>query len=132
MATKRALEITSLGKNFTPAYKILDEKAFVNGIVGLMATGGSTNLVLHLPAMAKAAGIKLELSDFDDISGVTPLMAKIYPNGLADVNHFHAAGGLSYMIAQLLESGYLHNDVQTIMGAGLETYTKNLNWSTMG
>ena len=74
--------------------------------------------------MAKAAGIKLELSDFDDISGVTPLMAKIYPNGLADVNHFHAAGGLSYMIAQLLESGYLHNDVQTIMGAGLETYTK--------
>ena len=124
LATKRALEITSLGKNFTPAYKILDEKAFVNGIVGLMATGGSTNLVLHLPAMAKAAGIKLELSDFDDISGVTPLMAKIYPNGLADVNHFHAAGGLSYMIAQLLESGYLHNDVQTIMGAGLETYTK--------
>ena len=104
----------------------------MNGIVGLMATGGSTNLVLHLPAMAKAAGIKLELSDFDDISGVTPLMAKIYPNGLADVNHFHAAGGLSYMIAQLLESGYLHNDVQTIMGTGLKTTQKNLNWSTMG
>ena len=124
LATKRALDITNLGKNFTPAYEILDEKAFVNGIVGLMATGGSTNLVLHLPAMAKAAGIKLELSDFDDISGVTPLMAKIYPNGLADVNHFHAAGGLSYMIAQLLESGYLHNDVHTIMGAGLKAYTK--------
>ena len=124
LATKRALEITSLGKSFTPAYQILDEKAFVNGIVGLMATGGSTNLVLHLPAMAKAAGIKIELSDFDDISSVTPLMAKIYPNGLADVNHFHAAGGLNYMISQLLEYGYLHNDVQTIMGLGLETYTK--------
>ena len=124
LATKRALEITSLGKYFTPAYQILDEKAFVNGIVGLMATGGSTNLVLHLPAMAKAAGIKIELSDFDDISSVTPLMAKIYPNGLADVNHFHAAGGLNYMISQLLEYGYLHNDVQTIMGLGLETYTK--------
>ena len=124
LATKRALEITSLGKCFTPAYQILDEKAFVNGIVGLMATGGSTNLVLHLPAMAKAAGIKIELSDFDDISSVTPLMAKIYPNGLADVNHFHAAGGLNYMISQLLEYGYLHNDVQTIMGLGLETYTK--------
>ena len=124
LATKRALEITSLQKYFTPAYQILDEKAFVNGIVGLMATGGSTNLVLHLPAMAKAAGIKIELSDFDDISSVTPLMAKIYPNGLADVNHFHAAGGLNYMISQLLEYGYLHNDVQTIMGLGLETYTK--------
>ena len=123
-ATKRALESTSLGNYFTPAYQILDEKAFVNGIVGLMATGGSTNLVLHLPAMAKAAGIKLEISDFDDISSVTPLMAKIYPNGLADVNHFHAAGGLNYMIAELLEAGYLHNDVQTIMGLGLETYTK--------
>ena len=96
----------------------------MNGIVGLMATGGSTNLVLHLPAMAKAAGIKLEISDFDDISSVTPLMAKIYPNGLADVNHFHAAGGLNYMIAELLEAGYLHNDVKTIMGLGLETYTK--------
>jgi phosphogluconate dehydratase len=80
--------------------------------------------VLHLPAMAKAAGIKIELSDFDDISSVTPLMAKIYPNGLADVNHFHAAGGLNYMISQLLEYGYLHNDVQTIMGLGLETYTR--------
>ena len=124
LATKRALEITRLGNYFTPACQILSEKAFVNGIVGLMATGGSTNLVLHLPAMAKAAGIKLELSDFDDISSVTPLMAKIYPNGLADVNHFHAAGGLNYMIAELLEAGYLHNDVQTIMGLGLETYTK--------
>ena len=124
LATKRALGITSLGKYFTPACQILDEKAFVNGIVGLMATGGSTNLVLHLPAMAKAAGIKIKLSDFDDISSVTPLMAKIYPNGLADVNHFHAAGGLNYMISQLLKYGYLHNDVQTIMGLGLGTYTK--------
>jgi len=90
---KRALEITALGNDFRPAGHILDEKAFVNGIVGLMATGGSTNLVLHLPAMARAAGVLLETDDFDDISSVTPLMAKVYPNGLADVNHFHAAGG---------------------------------------
>ncbi len=74
--------------------EILDERAFVNGIVGLMATGGSTNLVLHLPAMARAAGVLLDLQDFAEISDVVPLMAKVYPNGLADVNHFHAAGGL--------------------------------------
>ncbi|CUH77563.1 phosphogluconate dehydratase [Tropicibacter naphthalenivorans] len=122
--TQRALEITALGNDYRPVCDILDAKAFVNGIVGLMATGGSTNLVLHLPAMARAAGIALELEDFDDISGVTPLMAKVYPNGLADVNHFHAAGGLQYMMGQLLDAGLMHDDVKTVAGDGLTRYTQ--------
>ena len=120
--TKRISEITVLGDHYTPAYQVLSERAFVNGIVGLMAAGGSTNLVLHLPAMARAAGIVLEIEDFDEISSVTPLMAKVYPNGLADVNHFHAAGGLGYMINDLLDAGLLHNDVATVMGQGLDAY----------
>lgn len=120
--TKRISEITVLGEHYTPAYQVLSERAFVNGIVGLMATGGSTNLVLHLPAMARASGIMLEIEDFDEISSVTPLMAKVYPNGLADVNHFHAAGGLGYMINDLLDAGLLHNDVTTVMGQGLDAY----------
>jgi len=123
-ATARAAQITALGNEYTPVSEILDEKAFVNGIVGLMATGGSTNLVLHLPAMARAAGVILDLEDFADISALTPLMAKVYPNGLADVNHFHAAGGLGYMIGRLLEAGLLHEDVKTIAGGGLNEYTK--------
>ena len=122
--TERALEITALGNDFRPASQILDEKAFVNGLVGLMATGGSTNLVLHLPAMARAAGIQLEIEDFEDISSVTPLMAKVYPNGLADVNHFHAAGGLGYMIGDLLDAGLLHADANTVIGNGLGDYSK--------
>ncbi|SDY01638.1 phosphogluconate dehydratase [Citreimonas salinaria] len=120
--TARALEITALGNDYRPVCDILDAKAFVNGIVGLMATGGSTNLVIHLPAMARAAGIELDLEDFDALSSVTPLMAKVYPNGLADVNHFHAAGGLQYMIGQLLDAGLLHDDVQTVAGDGLTRY----------
>ncbi len=120
--TKRISEITALGEHYTPAYQVLSERAFVNGIVGLMATGGSTNLVLHLPAMARAAGIMLEIEDFDEISSITPLMAKVYPNGLADVNHFHAAGGLGYMINDLLDAGLLHNEVITVMGLGLDAY----------
>ncbi|AJE47653.1 phosphogluconate dehydratase [Celeribacter indicus] len=123
-AAKRALEITALGNDYRPVGQILDEKAFVNGIVGLMATGGSTNLVLHLPAMARAAGILLDLEDFSDISNATPLLAKVYPNGLADVNHFHAAGGLGYLIGELLEAGLLHEDVKTVAGDGLALYTK--------
>jgi len=89
-----------------------------------MATGGSTNLVLHLPAMARAAGVLLDPEDFADISSVTPLMARIYPNGLADVNHFHAAGGLGYMIGELLGAGLLHGDVATVAGDGLARYTE--------
>ena len=122
--TERALEITALGNDYRPLCDILDVKTFVNGIVGLMATGGSTNLVLHLPAMARAAGILLELQDFDDLSKVTPLMAKIYPNGLADVNHFHASGGLGYVIGDLLAEGLLHPDTNTVVGSGLADYTQ--------
>ena len=122
--TERALEITQLGNDYRPVCDVLDEKAFVNGIVGLMATGGSTNLVLHLPAMARAAGVELRLEDFEDISSVTPLMAKVYPNGLADVNHFHAAGGLGFMIGELLNAGLLHEDVKTVAGDGLHLYTQ--------
>jgi phosphogluconate dehydratase len=122
--TQRAMQITALGNDFIPVSDILDERAFVNGIVGLMATGGSTNLVLHLPAMARAAGILLSIEDFDEISSITPLMAKVYPNGLADVNHFHAAGGLGYIMGQLLDEGLLHENVKTVMGYGLTLYTQ--------
>ncbi|MDO5648518.1 phosphogluconate dehydratase [Paracoccus sp. (in: a-proteobacteria)] len=122
-ATQRAAAITRLGNDYLPAGHVLDEKAFVNGIVGLMATGGSTNLILHLPAMARAAGVLIDLSDFHDLSESVPLMARVYPNGLADVNHFHAAGGLGYMIGHLLDAGLLHADVQTINGTGLDGYT---------
>jgi phosphogluconate dehydratase len=121
---ERAAAITQLGNEYTPVCDVLDERAFVNGIVGLMATGGSTNLVLHLPAMARAAGVELTLEDFDQLSSVVPLMAKVYPNGLADVNHFHAAGGLGYMIGELLDNGLLHDDTQTIAGQGLSRYTE--------
>ena len=122
--TERALEITALGNDYSPLCDVLDAKTFVNGIVGLMATGGSTNLVLHLPAMARAAGILLELQDFDDLSQATPLMAKVYPNGLADVNHFHASGGLGYVIGDLLNEGLLHPDTKTVVGTGLADYTQ--------
>jgi phosphogluconate dehydratase len=121
---RRALEITALGNAYIPAGHVLDERAFANGIVGLMATGGSTNLVLHLPAMARAAGIILDIEDFARLSAVTPLLAKVYPNGLADVNHFHAAGGLGYMIGELLAAGLLHPDTLTVAGTGLGLYTR--------
>ncbi len=120
--TQRALDISFCSNEFCPSYEILNEKAFVNGIVGLMATGGSTNLVLHIPAMAKAAGINLAMEDFEDIAKLIPLMAKIYPNGLADVNHFHAAGGLSFMINELLNEGLLHDDVKNVSGHGMNQY----------
>ena len=122
-AAERAAAITRLGNDYLPVGEILDERAFVNGIVGLMSTGGSTNLVLHIPAMARAAGVLIDIEDFHDISDAVPLMARVYPNGLADVNHFHAAGGLGYMIRHLLEAGLLHEDVRTVAGGGLNRYT---------
>jgi phosphogluconate dehydratase len=122
---KRALGLSALGNDYTPVCDILDERAFVNGIVGLNATGGSTNLLIHLIAMARAGGILLDWQDFSDLSEVTPLMARVYPNGLADVNHFHAAGGLGYMIGDLLKAGLLHPDTRTVAGTGLEHYTKD-------
>jgi len=121
-AAQRAIAISALGNEYTPVCDVLDERAFVNGMVGLMATGGSTNLVMHLPAMARAAGVEITLEDFDAISSVVPLMAKVYPNGLADVNHFHAAGGLAYMIDQLLDAGLMHEDVTTVAGRGMSAY----------
>ena len=121
---RRALSLSALGNNYTPVYQILDERAFVNGIVGLMATGGSTNLLIHLIAMARAGGIVLDWQDFSDISGVVPLVARVYPNGLADVNHFHAAGGLGYIIGTLLDEGLLHPDTLTVAGQGLHRYTQ--------
>ncbi len=123
-AARRALAITAGSDAFTPACEVLDERAFVNGIVGLNASGGSTNLVLHLVAMARAAGVLLEWRDMEEISAATPLIARVYPNGLADVNHFHAAGGLGCMIGELLDAGLLHEDVKTIAGPGLRRYTR--------
>lgn len=122
-ATKRALEITACGNNYTPVGAMLDERSFVNGIVGLNATGGSTNHTIHLIAMAAAAGIKLTWQDISDISAIVPLLARVYPNGLADVNHFHAAGGMGYLIRELLDAGLLHEDVRTVWGESLRDYT---------
>ncbi len=121
---KRALSLSALGNNYTPVCEVLDEKAYANGIVGLMATGGSTNLLIHLIAMARAGGIILDWQDFAELSDVVPLLARVYPNGLADVNHFHAAGGLGYMIGELLKSGFLHPDTRTVAGEGLEHYVQ--------
>ncbi|MBI1495505.1 phosphogluconate dehydratase [Halocynthiibacter styelae] len=121
--TQQVLSLSALGNTYTPVCEILTEKAFVNGIVGLMATGGSTNLLIHLIAMAQAGGILLDLRDFSELSEVVPLMARVYPNGLADVNHFHAAGGLGYMIGSLLQNGLLHSDVKTVFGDGLAAYS---------
>ncbi|BCP51815.1 phosphogluconate dehydratase [Kaistia sp. 32K] len=122
-AAKRALAITALGNEFTPIGEIIDEKAVVNGVVGLNATGGSTNHTLHLVAMAKAAGIQLTWDDFSDLSDVVPLLTRVYPNGMADVNHFHAAGGMGFLIRELLKAGMLHEDVSTVWGTGLSGYT---------
>ncbi len=123
-ATRRALAITALGNEFTPIAKIVDERVLVNGIVGLHATGGSTNLTLHLVAIARAAGIEISWDDFADLSGVVPLLTRIYPNGPADVNRFQAAGGMSVLISELLTDSLLHEDVQTVFGPGLAAYTK--------
>ncbi|WP_297322057.1 phosphogluconate dehydratase [uncultured Bartonella sp.] len=121
-ATRRALQITALGNEFTPVGAMIDEKSFVNAIVGLNATGGSTNHTIHLIAMAHAAGIKLSWADIAEISSVVPLLARVYPNGLADVNYFHAAGGMGFIIKQLIEAGLVHEDVRTVFGEGLSAY----------
>ncbi|MCY4541319.1 MAG: phosphogluconate dehydratase [Rhodobacteraceae bacterium] len=122
VGVRRVLSLTALGNRYRPIGRLLSERAFVNGMVGLMATGGSTNLVIHMTAMARAAGICIELEDFSDLSGVVPLLARVYPNGLADVNQFHAAGGLGFVFAELLSEGLLHEDVETVHGRGLAKY----------
>ena len=123
-ATVQATRITDLGTEYTPIGHIVDEKSVVNGIVALLATGGSTNHTMHLVAMARAAGIIVNWDDFDALSSVTPLIARIYPNGQADINHFQAAGGMAYLFKELLSAGLLHKDVKTICGEGLDKYTK--------
>lgn len=107
-----------------PIGEMLDEKSFINAIIGLMATGGSTNHTMHLVAMARAAGIILNWDDFDEISSIVPLLIRVYPNGQADVNHFAATGGLPFVIRELRNNGLLHDDVETVMGHGMEAYTK--------
>ena len=121
-AAKRATEIIYGKEAYAPIGEIVDEKAVVNAIIGLHATGGSTNHTIHLIAMARAAGIIIDWTDFDDLASVTPLMCRVYPNGPADVNHFHAAGGLGFIIRELLDAGILHEDVNTVMGKGLRAY----------
>lgn len=122
-ATQRAAHITAPGKEYLPIGKVIDERAIVNAIVGLLATGGSTNHTIHLVAMANAAGVIINWDDFNDLSSIVPLIARIYPNGTADVNHFHAAGGMGFLIRELLDAGLLHEDILTVMGHGLREYT---------
>jgi len=132
VATRRALAITALGNEYTPVGKLVDERAVVNGVVGLHATGGSTNHTIHLIAMAAAAGITLTWDDMADLAEVTPLLCRIYPNGKADVNHFHAAGGTGFLIGTLLEAGLLQDDVLTVWGPGLGSYVAEAGLSVEG
>jgi len=121
-AAKRAASITALGNEYLPLAKTLDERAFVNGMVGLLSTGGSTNHTLHLVAMARCAGVLINWDDFSELSAVVLLLARIYPNGSADINRFQAAGGMAFLIRELLEGGLLHEEVLTVMGPGLRAY----------
>jgi len=119
---RRVAATTALGDEYIPFCDIIDERAIINAIVGLHATGGSTNHTIHLIAMARAAGILIDWDDFSDLSSATPLLSRIYPNGSADVNHFHAAGGLGFIIRELIAAGLLHEDVKTVMGEGLGAF----------
>ena len=123
-AARRAASLVAGGPEYTPVGLVVDERAIVNGMVGLLATGGSTNHTLHLVAIARAAGILIDWSDFDGLSARVPLLARVYPNGLADVNAFHQAGGMGFLIRELLDAGLLHQDVLTVAGPGLRPYTQ--------
>ena len=131
-SAKQAMSISTLGNRYTPIGKIYDEKAVVNGVVGLLATGGSTNHTMHVVAMAAAAGIALTWDDLAELSKVIPLLTRIYPNGKADVNHFNAAGGMGFLIRELLSAGLLHEEVTTIMGTGLSGYTQEPGLDDVG
>ncbi len=122
-ATQRAAAITAQGENYRPAGEMIDARSIVNAIAGLMATGGSTNLALHIPAMAAAAGLDVRLEDFAEISAVVPLLAKVYPNGPSDVNHFHAAGGMAFLMRELLGAGLVHGDATGVAGP-ISTYSR--------
>ncbi len=123
-AARQVTRLTNQSGNYVPMCKVVDEKSIVNSVVALNATGGSTNHTLHIPAFAQAAGIQLTWQDMADISAVTPTLAKVYPNGQADVNHFHACGGVPFMVRTLLDAGLLHEDVYTVLGQGLRQYTR--------
>ncbi|AWY01894.1 phosphogluconate dehydratase [Marinomonas primoryensis] len=123
-ASQLSTKITALGRDYRPLYEIIDERSIVNSIVGLLATGGSTNHTMHIVAYARAAGIIVNWDDFSALSKVVPSMTRIYPNGQADINHFHAAGGMAFLVKQLLKGELLHEDVNTIVGKGLTHYTK--------
>ncbi len=123
-AVTTALSKTNLGNDYLPLAEIVDEKAIVNGICGLLATGGSTNHTIHLVAIAAAAGIQIDWQDFSDLSDVIPQLARVYPNGTGDVNHFHAAGGLGFILSDMLDNELLHEDVNTILGPGLRRFCK--------
>src|SRR6187397_2258870 len=124
-ATQRAAQTTALGKDYLPFVEVIDERSFVNAIVGLMATGGSTNHVIHLVAMARAVGLTVTWDDMADISAITPLIARVYPNGEADVNQFHAAGGMAFVVRELINAGLAHESAMTIWGPGLSAYAKD-------
>jgi phosphogluconate dehydratase len=123
-AAEQALRITALGDAYRPLAHTIDEKAIVNAMVGLAATGGSTNHTLHLVAVARAAGIVIDWNDLDELSKATPLLARVYPNGSADVNHFEAAGGMGFVISQLLDAGLLHEDILCVHGGGMRQQTR--------
>jgi phosphogluconate dehydratase len=121
----RITQLTALGGAYTPLGELVDERAIVNGIAALLATGGSTNHTMHLVAIAAAAGLTVTWEDFADLSAVVPLLARVYPNGGADINQFHAAGGTAYIVAELLDAGLLHPNVRTVAGDGLERYREH-------
>jgi phosphogluconate dehydratase len=121
-APRRAIEIRDGTNAYTPFSAVVDEKSIVNAMAGLLATGGSTNHTLHLVAMARAAGVQITWEDFNDLSHVTPLIARVYPNGAEDVNAFHAAGGMAFVTRTLLDAGLVHEDVRTVAGEGLRRY----------
>ena len=121
-AVHRLAEIGRESSDYRPMGRVIDEKAIVNACVGLLATGGSTNHAIHLPAMARAAGIVLDWQDLDELSAAVPLIARVYPNGAADVNHFHAAGGIGFVARELLDAGLIHEDVLTIAEGGMRAY----------
>ncbi|QJD71051.1 phosphogluconate dehydratase [Marinobacterium sp. LSUCC0821] len=123
-AAEQACRITAQGSDYRPLYQVIDEKAIVNGIVALLATGGSTNHTMHIIAMARAAGVIVNWDDFSDLSDLVPLITRIYPNGSADINHFQAAGGMSLLVRELLKAGLIHDDVKTVFGNGLADYVQ--------
>ncbi|MDX5393413.1 MAG: phosphogluconate dehydratase [Caulobacteraceae bacterium] len=123
-AAQRAVAIAAQGNAYTPMSAVVDEKSLVNAMVGLLATGGSTNHTLHIVAMARAAGVIVNWSDFDQLSRVTPLITRVYPNGTEDVNAFQAAGGMAFVTRQLLDAGLAHGDVTTVAGGGLRLYQR--------